>query len=598
MAGNSFLDVTELSFDGIKNNLKQYLKNQAIFKDYDFEGSNLGALLDVLAYNTYMNSYYLNMVGSEAFLDSSIIRSSVFSHAKELNYVPRSKTSSRAKLTFTVNTGGATPRFVVIPKYYTVKTTVDNVTMDYTTNEPIVIYPANGVYASEPTFVYEGKIVTETFTVTAGKRFTLSSENIDTNSLSVVVQNSATDLTTAEFIKAESIVGIKFDSKVFFVQGYKSNQYEIVFGDGVTGFAPSIGNIVKVTYRSTNGELGNGASVFTTSTKINGLYTVTATTNTIAADGTDAETTDSIKFYAPRHFTTQYRAVTRDDYVNLIRQKYPQIQTVNVYGGEEADPPQYGRVIISLVPNSTVPIVSDELKEDIKAYLKTKSITTEPIILDPEYIYAEVVTSVNYDPNLTNQTPSALTTLVKNVIKSYDSTYLVEFGDDLRKSKLSSLIDSADPSFISNQTSLRAVYRIKPIRTTLNKYNFSFSNALDRPPNYAYKYNPGDSLVINSSKFTYYNSNNGVYYDAYIGDDGAGKLILYYVSAINPVQVLNSDIGTVNYATGELKFNFTPYDFINYIDIYARYASDDILVSNTKFLKIDYSKINVTLLPV
>lgn len=598
MAGNSFLDVTELSFDGIKNNLKQYLKNQAIFKDYDFEGSNLGALLDILAYNTYMNSYYLNMVGSEAFLDSSIIRSSVFSHAKELNYVPRSKTSSRAKLTFTVNTGGATPRFVVIPKYYTVKTTVDNVTMDYTTNEPIVIYPSNGVYASEPTFVYEGKIVTETFTVTAGKRFTLSSENIDTNSLSVVVQNSSTDLTTAEFTKVDNIVGIKFDSKVFFVQGYKSNQYEIVFGDGVTGFAPSIGNIVKVTYRSTNGELGNGASVFTTSTKINGLYTVTATTNTIAADGTDAETTDSIKFYAPRHFTTQFRAVTRDDYVNLIRQKYPQIQTVNVYGGEEADPPQYGRVIISLVPNSTVPIVSDELKEDIKAYLKTKSITTEPIILDPEYIYAEVVTTVNYDPNLTNQTPSALTTLVKNTIKSYDSTYLVEFGDDLRKSKLTSLIDSADPSFISNQTSLRAVYRINPIRTTLNKYNFSFNNALDRPPNYAYKYNPGDPLVINSSKFTYYNSNNGVYYDAYIGDDGAGKLILYYVSAVNPIQVLNSDIGTVNYATGELKFNFTPYDFINYIDIYARYASDDILVSNTKFLKIDYSKINVTLLPV
>ena len=593
MANTSFLNVSELSFDGIKNNLKTYMKNQAVFADYDFEGSNLGALIDILAYNTYMNSFYLNMVGSESFLDSSVIRSSVVSHAKELNYVPRSKASARAKVTFTINTGGAAPRFLVIPENYVVKTTVDGINMDFTTSEAIVVYPNNGQYVSEQVFVYEGKIVTETFNVASDTRFTLQSENVDTSSISVFVQNSAVDTTTEEYSLAESLVNVNAQSKVFFVQGYKSNQYEIVFGDGVAGKAISVGNIVRVKYRSTNGTTGNKASVFSASAKIDGLYTVSVSTNLPASDGASAETTDSIKFYAPRHFTTQYRAVTRDDYVNLIRSRYPQIQTVNVYGGEDADPPQYGRVLISLIPNSSIPFVSDELKADIVNYLKTKSITTEPVIVDPQYLYVEVDSLVFYDPTLTNKTQGALTTLAKNAVQSYNNTYLTEFGNDLRKSKLLAMIDNADPSFVSNQTQLRAIYKIKPIRTINNKYNISFGNELSRTNYYAY--NPGDERVINSSVFQYYRADNGTVYDAYISDDGAGKLIIYYISANNPYEILESNIGTIDYFTGKLSFDITVQEYINSIDISAKLLYDDITVNNTIFLAIDFSKINVTL---
>lgn len=593
MANTSFLDVSELSFDGIKTSLKTYLQNQAVFTDYDFEGSNLSALLDILSYNTYMNSFYLNMIGSESFLDSSVIRSSVISHAKELNYVPRSKASARAKVTFSINTGGAAPRFVVIPENYTVKTTVDNVTMDFTTSEAIIVYPKNGQYISDSVYVYEGKIVTETFNVASDTRFTIQSENVDISSIKVYVQNSVTDTTTNEFTYAESLVDVNSLSKVFFIQGYKSNQYEIVFGDGVAGVAVVPGNVVKIKYRSTNGTLGNKASVFTTTTKISGIYTISVTTNTVASDGSDAENTDSIKFYAPRHFTTQYRAVTKDDYINLIRQRYPQIQTVNVYGGEDADPPQYGRVIISLIPNSSVPLVSDSLKEDIIAYLKTKSITTEPIIVDPEYLYVEVDTTVLYDPKLTTKTTGAITTLVKNAIQGYDSTYLTEFGNDLRKSKLVRLIDDSDTSIISNQTSLRAVYKISPIRSIKNKYKISFGNALDRTTLYAY--NSGETRVIDSTAFTYYKSDIGVFYTAYISDDGKGNLVIYYISPTNPFEILESNIGTVDYANGYLEFYINPYAYTNTIDIYARTAADDITVNNAIFLKIDYSKINVSL---
>lgn len=594
MANSSFLSVSELSFDGIKSNLKSYMQGQDVFADYDFEGSNISALLDILSYNTYMNAYYLNMVGGESFLDSSIIKSSVVSHAKELNYIPRSRTSARAKVTFTVNTGKATPNFVVIPENYIVKTTVDGVVMDFSTTETLIIYPRDGIYVSEPVFVYEGKIVTETFSVANNARFTLKSEYIDTESIKVNVQTSSTDTTSNEFIKAENLLGIDSYSKVFFIQGYGSNQYEILFGDGIVGTAVNTANIVKVKYRSTNGFAGNRASSFSPTTSVSG-YSISVTTNTIATNGAEAETIDSIKFYAPRHYSTQYRAVTKDDYINLIRERYPQIKTINVYGGEEADPPQYGRVLISLVPNSTVPTVPDELKLDIINYLKTKSITTEPYIVDPEYIYVEVTSNVLYDPSATTLTPNGLVSLVKDTIQQYDVNHLTEFGSDLRKSKLAATIDNAEISIISNSTNFRAIYKITPIKTINNNYKFSFGNALARTSTNNFYYN-GDIRVVSSSMFSYYDPNSKLFYDSYISDDGRGNLIIYYTSLIRQYEVLVSNAGTIDYTTGNITLDITPYSYTGTIDIYVKLLNDDITVNTTKFLKIDYSKTSVNLL--
>jgi hypothetical protein len=590
-----FLDVSELSFDGIKNNLKIYLKNQAQFQDYDFEGSNLSALLDVLSYNTYMNSYYLNMVGSEAFLDTAQIKSSVVSHAKELNYVPRSTSSARVQVVFNVNTGTDAPNFVIIPAFYTLKTVIDNSTYDFSTSEPVVIYPQNGVYSSDPVTVYEGKIVTEYFTAGIDARYTLQSEYLDTSSIQVYVTQSATNQTTTQFKFAESLVGVTSTDPVFFVQGFKDNQYEIVFGDGTAGLGLEAGNIIKVVYRSSNGAAGNRAGNFSTTTKINNLYNVTVTTvgGAISQGGAVAETIESIRYYAPRHFTTQFRAVTKEDYINLIREKYPQIQTVNVYGGEEANPPQYGKAIISLIPNSTVPFVSDALKADIITYLKTRSLTTDPVIVDPEYMYVEINADVLFDPTLTTKSYQTLQSEINSQIKLYSDNNLTEFGNDLRKSKLASYIDTADVSIVSNQTTLRAIHRITPTKTTSNYIKFSFESALKRP--ILTPYVVGEQEVIKSSAFSYYNTSSGQIVNAYLSDDGAGKLRIYYIGPLSPVTILESNIGTVDYKTGTLTFNITVQDYINYISIFSIFNTDDIIVNNTKFIKIDYNNVNVNL---
>jgi hypothetical protein len=589
MANTGFLSVSDLSFDSIKENLKSFVKLKTEFKDYDFEGSNLSALLDVLTYNTYMNSYYLNMIGSESFLDSSQMRSSIISHAKELNYIPRSRTSARALVTFTVDTGIDNPGIVTIPKFFTTRSVVDNVNMEFSTDEPIVITANNGVYQSPQVYIYEGKVVTEFFQKNDTSRFILNSENVDTNSIDVTVINSSIDNSNTVYSYAENLYGLNPRSEVYFISGYGENQYEIIFGDGVLGKSLKNGNIIKVTYRSTNGELGNKAYAFEATGKISN-YPVTVSTNVSAADGSERETTESIKYNSPRHFASQNRAVTKDDYVNLIRTNYPQIKTINVYGGEDADPPQFGKVIISMIPYGSQPLVSTELKNNIISFLSTKNLTISPVVVDPEYMYVEIVSDVRYNPSLTSKSITQIKTEIANSIREYSDSYLTEFGNDLRKSKLISYIDNADPSIISNQTSLRAIYRITPTKGTSTRVNFSFSNPLYRP--YKVKYIENETETVKSDLFTYYK--DGAFYNATLSDDGIGNLRIYYTTADSRQVVLEENIGTVNYDTGELLFYLNAYDYNGYINVYAKTLNDDIVVQESKYLQIDFEKLYVT----
>jgi len=603
MANTGFLDVSELSFDGIKSNLKAFMKAKTAFKDYDFEGSNLNSMLDVLSYNTYMNAYYLNMIGSEMFLDSSQLRNSVVSHAKELNYIPRSRTSARAKVTFAVNTGGDVPTNVVIPENYVIRTTVDGINMDFTTDETITINRSDVGYVTDSVYVYEGKIVYEFFTVDGTVRYSLNSSNIDTNSIKVTVINSASDSSNTIYTKADTLYGLTSNSEIYFVQGYNNDQYEIVFGDGISGKALANGNIIKVKYRSTNGELGNKAVNFAISSAVGdtAAYTVTVTTNISAADGSERETIESMKLNAPRHFAAQNRAVTKEDYTTLIIEKYPQIKTVNVYGGENADPPQYGKVIVSMIPYGNFPVVSTELKTDIAAYLRTKSITTEPVIKDPEYMYIEVQSAVSYNPSLTTKSIQQLRSDVLSKVQSYETIYLNDFGNDLRKSRLSSMIDSADPSIVSNQTTIRTIYTLVPAKGIQQRISFSFSNPLARPLRAPYIVN--ETECIKSSLFDYFK--DGVYYNSTtpqgqvtLSDDGNGFLRLYYImydKITDTVvqQILETNLGTVNYDTGELAFDLNPYDYDTNIKIFAKVINDDIVVQESKYLKIDYDEIGI-----
>lgn len=590
MANTGFLDVSELSFDGIKSNLKQFVKAKTEFKDYDFEGSNLNSLLDILAYNTYMNSFYLNMIGSEMFLDSAQIRNSVISHAKELNYLPRSRTSARAKVTFTINTGTDTPGYVVIPSNYTVKTTIDGKTLDFSTDEEIVVLNDGGLYQSDSVYVYEGKNVTEYFTVDGSVRYILDSENVDTNSIRVTVIKSSVDSSNTVYNFAENLYGLNSNSEIYFLQGYSSNQYEIAFGDGISGRKLANGNIIKVNYRSTNGELGNKASSFTTSSKIDGKYNVSVKTNIAAVDGSERETIDSIKINAPRHFSSQNRAVTKEDYTNLIVGNYPQIKTVNIYGGEDADPPQYGKVIISMIPYGSSPLVSTELKNDIIDFLNNKNISIKPVVVDPEYVYVEIVSDVKYDPSLTNKTATQIKSNVVSKITEFNDTYLTDFGNDLRLSKLMSAIDSTDTSIISNQTDVRAIYKITPTKGYSTRVNFTFANPIKRP--FATPYAENEVEAVRSSLFTY--TKNDVNYSAKITDDGNGNLRIYYLTAESKQIILESNIGSVNYDTGELLFDINALDYTNSIDIYATLRNSDIVVKNNKYLTIDLDKVFVS----
>lgn len=591
MANTGFLSVSELSFDGIKNNLKTFMKNKTEFKDYDFDGSNLNALLDVLSYNTYINSHYLNMVGSEMFLDSSKLRTSIVSHAKELNYIPRSKTSARALVTFTVNTGGDTPATVVIPENYTTRTVVDNTNLDFSTNETLVLTYNGTSYTSDPVYIYEGKIVNEFFNVTNSTRFVLNSENVDTNSIKVTVIKSSTDSSNTVYSRADNLYGLNSNSEIFFVQGYSANQYEVVFGDGIAGKKLTNGNIVKIKYRSTNGELGNKAYTFAPTTKIDGMYSVTVATNTYAADGSERETDESIKYNSPRHFASQNRAVTKDDYRNLIILNYPQIKTVNVYGGENADPPQFGKVIVSMIPYGNNPLVSTELKSNIISFLKTKSITTEPVIIDPEYLYVEVISDIRYDPTLTSKSTQQLRTEVVAKIQEYSDSYLTDFGNDLRKSKLSSMIDEADPAIMSNQTTLRAIYRLAPVKGVSQRLVFSFSNSLYRP--FKKAYTEGEEETVRSDFFSYLKQD--VTYTARISDDGIGNLRIYYLTPDSKQIILEENIGTVDYDTGAITMDLNVNDYSSYINLYAITLNDDIIVQESKYLKIDFSKLLISI---
>ena len=593
MANTGFLDVSELSFDGIKSNLKTFLQAKSEYTDYDFEGSNLSALLDVLSYNTYMNNYYLNMIGSEMFLDSSELKESAVSHAKELNYLPRSRTSARVQIQFSIAANDR-PQTIIIPEDYAITTTIDNKLYKFSIEDNLVVTRnAQGQYISESVYLYEGSIVNEFFTVSTGKTFKLNNTNIDTNSIKVNVTESSGDSTNTFYTFAENLQGLNANSKVYFLQGYNSDQYEVVFGDGVFGKALTNGNIVRVKYRSTNGDAGNKAKTFTSTTKAQG-YTVTTSVITPAADGSERETLASIKLNAPRFFTTQNRAVTREDYINLVLSEFPQVQACTVYGGEDVDPPQFGKVIVTLKPYGSNPILSDTVKESITKYLRTKNITTEPIIQDPEYIYLEVTTDVRYNPDATTKSIGQLKTDTINQIKTFNNTNFTEFGNDFRKSQLITNIDETNLSIVSNDTSIRMVYKIAPIIATNQSFDFSFGNPIYNSSQ-QFKYPDGFVESVQSSFFSY--EKNNTIYSARISDDGKGILRLYYVSTNDSVVELNDNIGTVNYSTGRIKFTINVYDYIQTIDIYAKPARADVVVKENKFLEIDFSKINVTVAP-
>ena len=600
---NTFLATSELDFNTLKNNLKTYLQSQDRFTDYNFEGSNFSVLLDILTYNTYLNSYYLNMIGSEMFLDTALVKESVVSHAKELNYIPRSRTSAVAEISVTT-TSPTTGTTVTIPKNYRFTTSVNGTNYTFTTNNAVVISGRAGTFESDNFNIYEGEIVTEYFNVTSSstQRYILQSENLDSTSIEVHLYNSNTDSTYSIYSEASNLYGVTPTSNVFFIQGYANNQYEIYFGNNVTGRKPVPGNLIKVSYRDTVGDAVNGATTFNASSTIDGSSISSIVVSSIAQNGSEKEDIETIRFNAPRFFTTQERAVTKEDYINLTKAKFPQLQAVTAYGGEEVEPKQYGKVIISAKPYGTAGIISDSLKSSIVSYLTLKNLTTEPIFEDPTYLYTDIISNIKYNPNNTTRSAQQLISDIKASIITFNSAYLTDFGADISYSKLLKAIDDTNPAIIGNTTKIRPIKRWSPNIQTTQTLSFSFENPLYYEET-LYKLPAGHETVINSSLFEYEYS--GTIYNSYISDDGLGNLYIYsfivdrYGNETTSKQILQNNIGNVNYTTGEVSLSINIYGYSgNYISIYAKLNDNDsdILAFKNLFLLIDPSDITVNMI--
>lgn len=593
MASNSSIILTQLDFNEYKTALKTYLTEQDEFKDYDFDGSNLSVLLDVLAYNTYQNAFYLNMIGNEMFLDSARLRDSVISHAKELNYLPRSFTSATAKIQLTVTPTDANKNSIVIPKGTSFISRVDDFSYTFNTNENLVITnKANGSFVSDTITIYEGNYLSDTSVINYSNPliYKISNRNVDISSVSVTIieDNGSVNL---EYARATSMFGHDENSKVFFLQPSTGDSYEVVFGDGVVGRKPKNNSIVIIEYRVSNGELPNGAFRFINASRIDNEANVAITTISAAADGAVAEDLNSIKFNAPRAFTTQERAVTAEDYQNLLKANYPEINAVTAYGGEDATPPQYGRIFVSIDLTDVDGL--PKIKEDeYKRFLRSRSsVAMEPVFISPDYTYLKVDSTVRYNINRTGLNPEDLRTYVIDAILNYASTNLNSFSKTFRYSKLVRAVDATDASIISNETDINLVKYLTPELGVPLNLTIDFKCPLTQEiPLLGDEHPMIDIHGVSSTPFTYTGIQNCV-----LEDNGDGVMRIVTPSGANHKKIV--DVGTVDYDTGVVRLN--NFNVQNYVGtslkIYAEPRSRDITAIQNVILNIIESDVNITI---
>ncbi len=593
MAANSSIAFTQLDFDSIKTSLKSYLTEQDEFKDYDFEGSNLSVLLDILAYNTYQNAFYLNMVGNEMFLDSAKLRDSVISHAKELNYLPRSFTSSKADIRLTITPTDSGKNSIVVPKGTGFISRVDDYSFTFSTTENLVITnKVNGAFVSDTITVYEGNYLSDTYAVNYANPlvFKINNKNVDISSVAVTIleDNGSVNI---EYSRATSLFGHDGSSAVFFLQPGIGDLYEVVFGDGVVGRKPKNNAIVIIEYRTSNGELPNGAFRFINSGRIDNEANVAIFTVKAAADGAVAEDLNSIKFNAPRAFTTQERAVTAEDYENLLKASFPEINAVTAYGGEDANPPQYGRIFVS-VDLTDVDGLPKIKEEEYKRFLRSRSsVAMEPLFITPDYTYLKVDSVVRYNINRTGLNPEDIRTYVIDSILNYASTNLNSFAKTFRYSRLVQSIDATDASIVSNDTDVLLVKYLSPTLNTFLNLTIDFKNPLTQEiPLLGDEHPIIDVHGITSSPFTYTGIQNCV-----LEDNGDGLVRIVTPVGANHKKIV--DVGTVNYDTGVVRLN--NFNIQNYsgtsLKIYAEPRSRDITAIQNVILNIIEPDVNITI---
>jgi hypothetical protein len=570
--------ITELDFAAIKEQFKVYLQTQTQFKDYNFEGSNMSALLDVLAFNSYQNNFYTNMALNEMFLDSANLKNSIVSHAKELNYIPRSRKSAKAILNLRIVDNTETASTITVPQYFALSSNYQGESYNFITNQSYTARrTAPGVYEVQNVEFFEGEVLSsfqrEGFIVDADGvlRVYLTNNEVDTDSIVVYVDAEATDDANV-FTRANTIFGVKPDDKVFYLEPYLDDRYSIYFGKNQFGLQPQEFEDVRVRYRICSGAEPNGADTFGSGT-IGDNATVSATTVVAAAGGAERESMESIRYFAPKALQVQERAVTTKDYEVLLQQAFPEISAVSAYGGEQLDPPQFGRVAISVFLNDNTEIISSTLSNSYIAYLKERApLGIEPIFIATEYLYADMVVNVTYSKKNTEKSASDLEKMVRDAITKYSDENLEGFNKTLRLSKLSGKIDDLDVGIESNEISVAPIIEYTPPLNFNTNPSFRFETELTKP--YPYRSANGFTDYKPAIKSTTFDVDGTC---VFLQDDGKGNIMTITDEIINP-QIINPTAGTVNYAKGEVKLtNFKVENFTgSAIKIMAKTKVDDV----------------------
>ena len=603
MATTKRLTVTELDFDDVKSNLKTFMRNQNEFKDYDFEGSGLSALLDVLAYNTHYLAFNANMLANEMFLDSSQLRSSVVSHAKTLGYTTRSARAAQAVINVYLNTTDTSATMTAGTVF---TASIGDTSYQFVTIQDTISTNIGSVIPFNNLSVYEGSFVSTRYTTdtqNVEQRFLINDARADTTTLTVKVQNSSTDSITATYTLATDIAALTSTSNVYFLQEVEDGKFEIYFGDDILGNAVVDGNIIILNYVVTNKGVANSASTFTNSAAIDGISSVNVSTVSASAGGSEPETIQSIKYNAPLDYASQGRCVTAEDYKTYVKQLFPNTQAVSVWGGENgsynsstgvSDIAEYGKVFISV--KSTTGLNLNEVQKaqlvtDLASYT-VASIT--PVVVDPETLNLILNVNFKYDSSATTRANESLVSLVNSTITNYNTNYLKVFNSVFRHSQFTGLVDATDSAILSNITTVSLSSSYTP--NTLGSYSFTVNlgNPLYNPHS---GHNAASGGVIASTGFYVSGNINEMFFD----DDGVGNLRIYYL--VSGVRTYYLELaGTVDYLTGLISTYPVYITEVSNVDGSASTAirltgtpnSTDIVGKRNQILEIDILNTTVT----
>ena len=601
-----FTKFTNLDFDQIKVSIKDYIRANSDFTDFDFEGSNFSILIDVLAYNTYITAFNSNMIVNESFLDSATVRENVVSLARNIGYVPKSRKSSEARVSFTISTDADTPTLSLQAGLVCVGA-VDSSSYIFSITENISENVVNGVATFTNLPIYQGVFLTKQFTVDGSldQKFILDNSFIDANSIVVTVQGPGSSGTNRKYSLIDNIVNINSSSEVYLIQEVKDEKYELIFGDGRFGKKLIDGTIIKVNYIVTDGSSGNGASEFefagtfrsASNTTLIPTNTINVTTNVSSRNGSEIESIDSIKYFAPRLYSSQYRAVTAKDYEAIIQNTiYPNAESVSVVGGEELDPPEYGSVTISIKPKNGT-FVSDFDKVQILRKLKQYSISgINQKIVDLKILYVEIDSSVYYDYSKVTNIEKLKSSVISTLTTYSNSVDLNKFGGRFKYSKILQVIDNTDVSITSNITKIKIRRDLKVLLNNFTQYELCFGNEFHVNLN---GYN------IKSTGFNIDSEPNTVYFTDIPNSDGiTGVLSIIRSTNVNPPEKNSSvtvvkNAGTINYKTGEI--NITTIKIVktvipnDIIEIQAFPESNDIVGLKDLYLSFDTSKSKINM---